>query len=58
MKTYVNLQYHQQDDRIKIVEEDICQTLSSAMGMGGNNVPLVIEIDDNLTEQPKQCDMQ
>ena len=43
---YVNLEYHPADSRIKIVDYDICQTLSGRMGTGGGNVPLILEIDD------------
>ena len=39
---YINLEYHPADSRIRIVDNDICQTLSSRMGTGGGNVPLVI----------------
>lgn len=34
------------DSRIKMVDEDICQTLNSRMGTGGGNVPLILEIED------------
>ena len=53
----VNLEYHPADSRVRIVDADVCQTLSSRMGTGGNNVPLIIEIDDSSTEQPKQCNL-
>lgn len=36
-----SVEYHQQDDRIRYREDDTVQTLSSHMGTGGNNVPLV-----------------
>lgn len=39
---HINLEYHPHDSRIKIASDDICQTLSSRMGTGGNNVPLVL----------------
>lgn len=32
---YINLEYHPNDSRIKIADDDICQTLSSRMGTGG-----------------------
>ena len=44
---YVNLEYHPADSRIKIVDYDICQTLSGRMGTGGGNVPLILEIYDD-----------
>lgn len=39
---YINLEYHPADSRIRIVKEDVCQTLSTRMDTGGGNVPLVI----------------
>ena len=35
------LENHPQDSRIKIKTDGLCQTLTSNMGTGGNNVPLV-----------------
>jgi len=40
----VALENHPNDGRIKIEKEDKVQTLSSRMGTGGNNVPLVMKI--------------
>ena len=34
------------DSRIKIADDDICQTLNERMGTGGGNVPLIIEVSD------------
>lgn len=39
----IALENHPQDSRIKISENGVVQTLASNMGMGGNNVPLVME---------------
>lgn len=39
---YINLEYHPNDSRLKIAGDDICQSLTSRMGTGGNNVPLVL----------------
>lgn len=39
----IALENHPTDSRVKISEEDISQTLTSRMGTGGNNVPLVME---------------
>ena len=39
----VVLENHQADSRVKIKEDNVVQTLASNMGMGGNNVPLVME---------------
>lgn len=52
----VALEHHPQDSRIKISENGTVQTLASNMGMGGNNVPLVMETQNsrpvNLTDPP------
>ena len=39
---YIVLENHPNDSRVKIIENGICQTLSTRMGTGGGNVPLVI----------------
>ncbi len=46
------LEHHPQDSRIKMSENGIVQTLASNMGMGGNNVPLVMEKQSSLTPAP------
>lgn len=40
----VLLENHPTDSRVKISEDGIVQTLTSRMGTGGNNVPLVMKI--------------
>ena len=47
---YIILENHPNDSRVKIVENGICQTLSTRMGTGGGNVPLVLGIDDEREE--------
>lgn len=42
----LTLEHHPNDSRIKISEDGICQSLTSRMGTGGNNVPLVLCIGD------------
>ena len=42
----IPLEHHPTDSRIKIEESDAIQTLTSRMGTGGNNVPLVMS-DEN-----------
>ena len=42
----VPLDWHPHDSRIGICEEPVVQTLTSRMGTGGNNVPLVMEEQD------------
>ena len=44
--TYIALENHPNDSRIKLKEDDICQCLSSRMGTGGNNEPMVLEVRD------------
>ena len=41
----VIVENHPNDSRVKIREDGIFQTLSSHMGTGGNNVPMVMETD-------------
>ena len=52
---YVILEHHPNDSRLKIVHDGICQTLSQWMGTGGNNVPLVLIINENDEEQNNIC---
>ena len=40
------LEHHPNDSRLKIAEDDVCQTLNKRMGTGGGNVPLVMVTDD------------
>lgn len=44
MKDTFVIEYHPHDSRVKLRTEDVIQTLSSRMGTGGNNVPLLLEI--------------
>ena len=55
---FINLEHHPNDYRIRIVDDEICQTLSTRMGTGGGNVPLVLEIRNELDSvgHPKQTD--
>ena len=41
------LENHPADSRIRICEDGVFQTLSSRMGTGGNNVPMVMEQKEN-----------
>lgn len=43
---YIALEHHPNDSRLRIVDEDVCQTLNQRMGTGGGNVPLVMGIED------------
>ena len=42
----MSLEYHPADSRIRMVDHDICQSLTQRMGTGGGNVPLILEIED------------
>lgn len=44
---YIALEHHPNDSRLRVINEDVCQTLSSRMGTGGGNVPLVLEVNDD-----------
>ena len=44
---YIILEHHPNDSRLTIVNDGICQSLTSRMGTGGGNVPLVIGINEN-----------
>ncbi len=39
----IALENHPVDSRLKIADEDICQTLTSRCGTGGGNVPLLLD---------------
>ena len=43
---FINLDYHPNDSRIGIKKDDVCQSLTSRMGTGGGNVPLVLILND------------
>lgn len=45
MKAIV-IENHPADSRVKIKDDGICQSLTSRMGTGGGNVPLVMIIDE------------
>ena len=42
-RNYVVLENHPNDSRVKICEDNVFQTLSSRMGTGGGNVPMVMQ---------------
>ena len=43
---YINLDYHPNDSRIGIKQDDVCQSLTGRMGTGGGNVPLILAIHE------------
>lgn len=44
---YINLEYHPHDSRIRIADDEIMQTLSTRMGTGGGNVPIILLVLDD-----------
>ena len=40
------IENHPADSRVKIKDDGICQSLTSRMGTGGGNVPLILQIDE------------
>ena len=53
------LENHPADSRVKICEDNVFQTLSSRMGTGGGNVPMVMEDDMNTVVRrltPLECE--
>lgn len=53
------LENHPADSRVKVCEDQIFQTLSSRMGTGGGNVPMVMENDMNTVVRrltPMECE--
>lgn len=49
----ITLEHHPNDSRIKISEDGICQSLTSRMGTGGNNVPLILCFSKQKQAQSK-----
>lgn len=53
------LENHPHDSRVKIREDNVFQTLSSRMGTGGNNVPMVMENEEKMVVRkltPMECE--
>ena len=51
---YIVLEHHPSDSRIRVVDDDICQSLSARMGTGGGNVPLILSVYDNVRSNNKR----
>lgn len=51
---FIALEHHPNDSRIRLIDDDICQSLTSRMGTGGNNVPLILQIKDEA-EDSDEC---
>ena len=43
---FITLEHHPNDSRVLIKDDGICQSLTSRMGTGGGNVPIVLQIDE------------
>lgn len=41
---FIAIENRPSDSRAKIIEDDVCQTLTGRMGTGVNNGPMIIEI--------------
>ena len=50
----VLLEHHPNDSRIKVIDGGICQTLSTRMGTGGGNVPIILEEYDERNDDRKE----
>lgn len=48
---WVVIEHHPNDSRERICEDGIFQTLSSRMGTGGGNVPMVIRISNDSVQE-------
>lgn len=51
---YIPIENHPADSRVKMADDDICQSLTSRMGTGGGNVPLILvihETDNTKSDQ-------
>lgn len=61
-KKIINIEHHPTDSRIRVVDDEICQTLNTRMGTGGGNVPLIIEVvedeDENIQPNKPKCRVQ
>ena len=43
---YIVLEHHPNDSRVRVVEDEICQSLTQRMGTGGCNVPIILVLND------------
>ena len=41
---YIAIENHPADSRVRLMDDDICQSLTGRMGTGGGNVPLILQI--------------
>ena len=48
MRKVILLDNHPNDSRVTIREDGIVQTLSSRIGTGGGNLPMVIEYEESV----------
>lgn len=54
MSKFINLEYHPHDSRIRIADDEICQTLNTRMGTGGGNVPIILEMHETEKDSFQQ----
>lgn len=56
--SYKILENHPADSRVRICEDNIFQTLSSRMGTGGGNVPMVMNEENTVVRRltPLECE--
>ena len=45
-RTVLCIENHPNDSRVKIRDDNVCQSLTGRMGTGGGNVPLVLVYED------------
>lgn len=46
MLKFIALEHHPNDSRLLIKEDGVCQSLTTRMGTGGGNVPLILAIHE------------
>lgn len=55
MRKALVIENHPNDSRVKIRDDGICQALTTRMGTGGGNVPIVLEIDEEIYSNRNSC---
>lgn len=51
---YIMLEHYPTDSRLKIASDGTCQTLTSRMGTGGGNVPIIIAFRKSRRAKDKE----
>lgn len=52
----IAIEHHPNDSRIKVSADGLCQSLTSRMGTGGNNVPLVMFVKSSRAKTKDDCE--